>query len=514
MEPYGRERPDPRLWGVVAAWAGWNVWAAVRTAGELSDDAFITLRYAENFARGQGLVFNPGERVFGCTEPLLALVLGAARWVSGVPLPILATAFHALGLLVLATLVLVGAARAGSALSGVVAGSLILALPFCWSLQGFAWPWVAVLLAGAALLAARRPVLSGVLTGLAVGFRPDALLGVALVGLLGGANPVGARRSFLRWIAGTALILALLALGAWLWFGHLLPATLAAKQAFAAGSGRAGTRSGWGFWPAAWPVFRRVFGDWLAPVAVLWGTLVGMSGLPRLHRAGDPVFAILVAFGAALAIAYPILGVPFWSWYVILPLIALLLGLAQCLELLKNPGGNGGWRILALPALVALLVAALFAIRGWGTVDQAGPRVALYRQTAAWIAESSPPTARIAAFEVGTLAFYADRPVDDLLGLVSPKYVGAVAKGDWAGALLASRADLVVLTGGSRINPRAPWFTRRYRLATEITVGDELAAVYAYRRRGRELHQSRGATKPVSPDSPRDGRSSRRSLRE
>ncbi|HXU33051.1 MAG TPA: hypothetical protein VN851_20990, partial [Thermoanaerobaculia bacterium] len=90
---------------------------------------------------------------------------------------------------------------------------------------------------------------------------------------------------------------------------------------------------------------------------------------------------------------------------------------------------------------------------------------------------------RVAAFEVGTLAFFADRPVDDLLGLVSPQYVGAVAKGDWAGALRGSRADLVVLTGGSRINSRAPWFTRRYRLATEIAVGDERAAVYARKRR-------------------------------
>ncbi|MEP7011865.1 MAG: hypothetical protein ABJC13_16195 [Acidobacteriota bacterium] len=492
MEPRRVVRPDPRLLAVIAAWAGWSLWAAVRTAGELSDDAFITLRYAQNFARGHGLVFNPGERVFGCTEPLLAVLLGSARWVSGLPLPNLATALHALGLLALASLVLLGAARSGRALPGAVAGSLILALPFCWSLQGFAWPWVASLLAGAALFAAPRPLLSGLLAGLAVGFRPDALLGVALVGLFGGANPVGAKKSFLRWIAGTALTIALLALSAWLWFGHLLPATLAAKQAFAAGSGRAGTRSGLGFWPAAWPVFTRTFGDWLAPVAVLWGVLGGTLGMARLRRARDPVFPILVGFGAALAIAYPILGVPFWSWYVILPLIALLLGLAECLALLRLSGGSVGRRLLALPALLALLVAGILAVRAWGTVDQAGPRVALYRQTAAWIDRSAPPSARIAAFEVGTLGFYADRPVDDLLGLVSPQYVAAVREGNWAGALLASRADLVVLTGGSRINPRAPWFSPKYRLVTKIAVGEERAAVYAYRRRGRDLTPRRG----------------------
>ncbi|HEV7670742.1 MAG TPA: hypothetical protein VGS22_19660 [Thermoanaerobaculia bacterium] len=486
MELRRSERPDPKLWAVLAAWAAWTLWAAVRTAGNLSDDAFITLRYAENFARGQGLLFNPGERVFGCTEPLLALLLGAARWATGASLPILATAVHAIGLLALAALVLVGAARSGRALSGVVAGSLILALPFCWSLQGFAWVWVAVLLAAAALLAVRRPVLAGVLAGLAVGFRPDALLGVALLGLFVGATPLGGRKPFLRLIVGAALTVGLLVLCAWLWFGQVLPVTLAAKQAFANGTERAGTRSGLGFWPAAWPVFARVFGDWMAPVAVLWGVFGGVLGLARIRRVGDPVFALLVGFGAALAVAYPILGVSFWSWYVILPLIALLLGLAQSLA-----WGGRSWRwVLALPALLALIAAGISAARQWGTVDQAGPRAALYRRAGAWLAQSTPPTARVAAFEVGTLAFYADRPVDDLLGLVSPQYIAAVANGDWAGALLASRADFVVLTGESRINTQARWFTRRYRLADEITVGKERAAIYAYRRRERNRSQT------------------------
>ena len=34
----------------------------------VQDDAFITYRYARNLARGEGLVFNPGERVEGYTN--------------------------------------------------------------------------------------------------------------------------------------------------------------------------------------------------------------------------------------------------------------------------------------------------------------------------------------------------------------------------------------------------------------------------------------------------------------
>ncbi len=58
----------------------------------LIDDAYITFRYAENLATGEGLVFNRGEAVLGTTSPLLAVLLAflkliglevplAARWV-------------------------------------------------------------------------------------------------------------------------------------------------------------------------------------------------------------------------------------------------------------------------------------------------------------------------------------------------------------------------------------------------------------------------------------------------
>ncbi len=43
------------------------------------EDAYISLRYAENFAQGLGLVFNPGERVEGYTNFLWVILLGVAR---------------------------------------------------------------------------------------------------------------------------------------------------------------------------------------------------------------------------------------------------------------------------------------------------------------------------------------------------------------------------------------------------------------------------------------------------
>ena len=53
----------------------WVIWRAVDLRW-LSDDAFISFRYAKHFAEGHGLVFNIGEYVEGYTNLLWTVVLG------------------------------------------------------------------------------------------------------------------------------------------------------------------------------------------------------------------------------------------------------------------------------------------------------------------------------------------------------------------------------------------------------------------------------------------------------
>ncbi len=80
---FGRRLAEPLARGPVARHL---LLAAVAAAGLvwawqlrwLCDDAFITFRYAENFAHGHGLVFNIGERVEGYTDFLWAVLLALA----------------------------------------------------------------------------------------------------------------------------------------------------------------------------------------------------------------------------------------------------------------------------------------------------------------------------------------------------------------------------------------------------------------------------------------------------
>lgn len=80
-------RPGGRRWvvvlavavslGVLAVRVGWYHRAGL-VPGLVVDDAYISFRFARNLVRGEGLVFNPGERVEGYTNFLwTALVAGA-----------------------------------------------------------------------------------------------------------------------------------------------------------------------------------------------------------------------------------------------------------------------------------------------------------------------------------------------------------------------------------------------------------------------------------------------------
>jgi arabinofuranosyltransferase len=61
----------------------------------IQDDAFISFRYAQNLATGEGLVWNPGERVEGYTNFLWTLMMSVPLWIGRDPV-----AFsYALGLL-------------------------------------------------------------------------------------------------------------------------------------------------------------------------------------------------------------------------------------------------------------------------------------------------------------------------------------------------------------------------------------------------------------------------------
>lgn len=59
--------------------AGIYVWHCL-AVNFVMDDAFISFQYVKNFVRGEGLVYNPGERVEGYTNFLWVILLSGFHW--------------------------------------------------------------------------------------------------------------------------------------------------------------------------------------------------------------------------------------------------------------------------------------------------------------------------------------------------------------------------------------------------------------------------------------------------
>ena len=461
---------------VIAAallWAGIAAAFGSRLAGHAADDFYITYRYAWNFAAGQGLVFNPGERVFGLTDPGAGLLLGALHALTRIPIPVLGTALTGLALVWIAVVLLLEARDRGRTAEGVVAGTLVVASTALWVNQGAGVFLALALLLQAARTAGSRPLLAGLLAGAAVWMRPDAGLGVLLLGLL---LVFEQKRIPWRFGLAAAAVGVLGVTAAWAYFGTPVPNTLAAKAAMAAS--RVESWSGLRFWPRSAPILRRHWGP-------LWGWIAaaGAAGLVPLWRQGGRAGRLLALFGAGLAVAYPLLRVPFFFWYAVPSLIAVLAGVSflagaagrLAASAWKSPPG----RVLAGGAVAALVLVPLAASLAraearWLKIYRWPQHLEAYRQAGIWIRAHSAPADDIAYVEIGVPAYYSERKVVDLLGLVTPEAVPYVVRGDLSGAFLLHPTDFVLYHSRSGMLPllQRRWFWTAYEEVHRVEIED------------------------------------------
>lgn len=388
----------PAVWGRRVELDGLSYWL-------LGDDAMISLHYARSLATGAGLVFNPGERVEGFTNPLWTLWMtvgfapGVGRPWSGFP-ALVACAF-ALVLLAVATRRLARAVGAspGLALAAGLAAALSRDITN-WAVQGFE----TVPLALAVTLAALRIVREAptrrwspgtvALLGAVPLLRGDGVVLLALLGGLALAAGAGVRATARALLVPVGLVV--LATAARLaYYGDVVPNTARLKVFGGALRLSLGWRyllRGAGATPglAAASLLALVVGPppvrWLARVVVPWALWVLWIG-------GD---------------AFP--GRRF-----LLPVLPLALAVAAALP--------AGWR--ALPGVrvgIALLAIVLVPLRLPGVngplVPPLDPRDRGNLVIGLLLRAHTPPGAVVADQWAGTTLYFAERRGVDLLGKV------------------------------------------------------------------------------------------------
>ncbi len=394
----------------------------------LQDDAYISLRYARNLVRGEGLVFNPGERVEGYSNfswtLLLALFLSLGA-------PAVPTATW-LGVFFGAAAILVGA-RFARALEGrwgpatvataaLIAGNSAFAM---WSTAGLETALFTFLVTlglerGLAPGVSRKGRLAApLILALAVMSRPDGPLVFVLWFLIrafdtlrpAGEGDAPSRRSLVR---DAALFLApLVPYGLWkLWYyGDLLPNTYYAKAGFSAMYVTRGLDYAW--------EYVRAYAVWglaplLAVLAVVRGGRRGLEARLAFIWLGYAVY--IVAIGGDVLHVHRF-------WLPILPLGSILVARGACVagEWLT---ARARWKPRLAPwpaAALLIIVVGVSLATNWHGIQ--GRRrlengfVKNMRQTGEWLHDNLPADAKVAITTIGAIGYYSDLVVIDMLGL-------------------------------------------------------------------------------------------------
>ena len=469
---------NKRLWVLLAAVAGMALFLAVTALNGLGfplDDAWIHQTYARNLARSGRLEFIPGVSSAGSTAPLWTLLLAFGYLLR---LPYLLWAYLLGGL----SLVWLGwsglhlwqtlwPAQSNRAwIAGVV---LVLTWPLLWAAaSGMETIFFAAL--GLQLVAWYAEIVAtntltphdtahlGFFAGLLILIRPDGLvlLLLILVGLI--LLPASASERMRR--GGVLVGTAVLPLIPYFLFnywtsGTIWPNTLYAKQVeYAAAlaqpfTGRlaqllllsfGGPASGWrgissphllllpGLIVAAWHALRA---DWaqrrlLFLLPLLW--------------AGGHVF--LYAWRLPVTFQHGRYLIPIMPVWIIYGLVGWVLGLLYN----SSESTRTVWLGQQVARLSFTFIMLFFLLQGAlaFATDVAiveGEMVTVAR----WLEDNTPSDALIASHDIGAIGYFAERPLLDLAGLISPEIIPLLkSEPALAHYILDSQAQYLVTAPG------------------------------------------------------------------
>jgi hypothetical protein len=403
----------------------------------ITDDTYIHLVYAKHFRDGLGLVFNPGQPVYGTTSPLWSLGLGVLGK-TGVDLLALARALSIL----FGALSVVAAARffrrfldSWVSEEGYGAGRAELAWAIAtiafagdawlvrWSATGMETALATFLVTmGFAGYVGRRPWGNRVFVpaawwSVAALVRPEAalLIVLLLLRILLSTSLADVKRVRALWV----LLPVALVHGPWLlyalWLYHgVVPATLAAKTAGGVSLGQ----------------FVDVIVRELKAIAASRGLeLVAVIALaPALLsrfwvRRADHF--VPIAWMLGLPLLYAARGVPAISRYLV-PILPLVVAYAWGAFAWLAASERNRPRLARAGLVAAGVVSIALSLFTWArfVVPQARAFESGVEVTLAgmgrWCREHTPPGTEIAIPDIGAFAYHADRPVVDLAGLVTP----------------------------------------------------------------------------------------------
>jgi hypothetical protein len=401
--------------------------SAVYSIGFPLDDAWIHQTYARNLALYGQWAFVPGQPSAGSTAPL---------WSGLLSLGYLLQIPHFFWSFLLGSLSLLGMALVGQAFFGRCLPGYKSVVPWAgFFLIGewhFAWAAVSgmeTLLTGLVFLLvlllisqARKKTwaVAGALIGLSIWLRPDGitLLGPAVLVLVLVEDGWRSRMSGLAWLfSGLLLFFIPYLLFNLLVQGSIWPNTFYAKQAEYAELRQI-------------PLLTRFFSQVSLPL--IGSGLFLLPGFTALiwrawkARQWAVLAAVIWFFGYALVYALR-LPVTYQYGRYFMPAMAVyfIIGVAGSVLLVERlPARRWPWLFTRVWLLSLIGIWLGFFVIGATRYAQDVAIIQTEMVAAAnWVAANTPPDAVIAAHDIGALGYFANRPLIDLAGLVSPEVI-------------------------------------------------------------------------------------------
>lgn len=462
-----------------------------------ADDAFISFRYARQFALGHGLVFNIGEQVEGYSTFSWVLLLGTLNYF-GFDIPLAAKMINLVLVFGVALTLAAWSLRRQDAPDRLPWAALLLATDGAfgyWGANGMEVPLVTALLLVAGIVHLRELQQPGRLPFSALAFaalalsRPEGALfwGLAATQRVfdgwhradGWASLWGRIGRDWRWYALFAVIVGLFLMWRHSYYGAWLPNTVAVKSGIRPRSLLEGVLTtfqfvgpraavlvliGVGLWAAGWRTWPR----W-----VVWAALL---------LAGNTVFVVLAGGD----------WMPYDRfWVVILPWLYALL--AWSLPQIGRRIGRGDALVAVVAAFLMLVQLGGSLVAGLTTstpaINNAGPFASR------WLRHVAHPGDVVASSNIGAIGYYnMELVIVDMVGLTDAHIAhtparfpgGLLGRGDgfghWDSAYVLSRQPRFIEIAGvneaeaQTWGGRAAWagaddlyrneeFRRRYRYA-------------------------------------------------
>jgi tetratricopeptide (TPR) repeat protein len=438
--------------------------ASVEQIGEFSfplDDGWIHLQFAKIIGQHfRYAYFETGKLVAGSTSPLYTFLLSLFFIVSKSP-----NEFW------ISYLIGVASFAAGGIFIFEIARRLwpqspvypVLATLFyivdsrlVWaSLSGMETTlFITVLLACALLVIMRKPLAAGILAGLSLWGRPEGLAAGGLLSVIVLLNEKFSRTEKIKFIASVSVLFGLyfgmhLAIN-----GTLLPNTYAAKlEYYQNGSGTAAK------FLSDVAIY---FSDGITLKVLLVFFAIGLILIAvktiKTKRLGIESFFAAFAFAvvAAYAVKLPYL---YQNGRYVMPVIPFfylvsVLGLAVLIEdVLPRSASVKMLRLSSgLFGVVLVLASAFKVVKDEPIYTEYSQHIA-ERHIAAgkYLATHTTPQDIIATHDIGAIAFYSDRNVLDMVGLVSKEMLGKIAKPDLT-------KKFIIESGATKLACLQSWF--------------------------------------------------------